>query len=638
MSLTGATTLRTRPIDAEMSLAGVPDMVRRHSIGIVVALALAAVLVFPRWWVVASDPSEGARVPISPYGAGTIGYDESLYTPSIRQAFDGEIPVSDPYLLNHRDGTPQRNAMPHEAIGLVGRMTGDPFSALAIVTTAAAVAALLLLYAMLYRLTGSRWAAAALVPIVLMAIHVLNHAEGILPLRHPDVLAPLLKVDSERGLHAWARFPAPILVLAPFFALVLALPRGVEQGSRWWLIVSAVSLAALIYTYVYYWTAVGLAMIAWLAVLMLRGERAEAKRLVLVGVGALLLALPELTVLASSIMSLPADARDRVGLESPGIDTSMAITIGQRLLVGLPFLIAMSYTRTRNIFYAALFIAPLLLVALQGVVPQQWHYHTQVWGVFALPALVVGGRALWHRITTAETARPAALALAIIGALAFAYVVALQGRAISKTDGAFAVSQAEESAFSWIKANVGEEETVVSPSITTNLLLASLTSSSQYLAEGGFSIAEDEELIDRMLRVQAAYGYEEQAVFSRLDVHGEFDGFPVHDATGSDDDMERELEDYLAFFTFSFQVSDQDAFRERADSWRPIYRDLLGTSSVLDPRAADYLYCGHRERYFDAGSTPRGTYVAPAFESGDVAIYRLVDAGTPGATEFKGCG
>jgi hypothetical protein len=123
-----------------------------------------------------------------------------------------------------------------------------------------------------------------------------------------------------------------------------------------------------------------------------------------------------------------------------------------------------------------------------------------------------------------------------------------------------------------------------------------------------------------------------------LDVHGEYDGFPVHDATGTDEEMERALEDHLAFFTFSFQVSDQDAFRDRAESWRPMYRDLVKTRGVLKSYPADYVYCGHRERYFDSEIVAPGTLVQPAFESGDVVIYRLVDANTAGATEFAGCG
>jgi hypothetical protein len=216
-------------------------------------------------------------------------------------------------------------------------------------------------------------------------------------------------------------------------------------------------------------------------------------------------------------------------------------------------------------------------------------------------------------------------------------VVVLQGRAIVETDAAFAISNDEDGMFSWIRANIEDDETIVSPSITTNLLLASLTPASQYLSEGGFSMAEDEELIDRILRAQAAYGYTEDEAFSRLDVHGEFDGFPVNDATGSTAEKEEELEDYLAFFTFSFEITDQNAFQNRADSWRTRYRGLLLQDDVLGPYPADYLYCGHRERFYVTQPPAPGTYVRLAYQSGDVMLFQIVDQSVAGATEFAGC-
>lgn len=639
MSLRGTSTTITGAAAApQPAIAEGVALARRHAAGIAIAVLFAAFLVAPRFWVLATEPDEGVRVPVSPYGARAIGYDEPLYTASIQQAADGIVPVADPYLVNHENTPPQRSAFPHIAIGLLSRVTGGVFPALGIATALAAVGALLLLYAMAYQITGSRWVAVATVPVVLVGIQVLNAAGGFLPLRHADVLEPILRADPERQAHPWARYAAPILGLAPIFALVIALPKAVETGGRGWMAAAVGSLALLIYTYAYYWTAVGLALVAVLALLLLRREREQALRLVTVGVLALLIALPEIVVLGWSALELPDEARDRLGVGELGIQAGDRMRILQRLVVGLPFLAVLDYRRMRDVFFAGLFLSPLVLTPITGVIPQVWHYHTQVWGIFAIPAVLAGGAALASRVRMPSLARPALAATGIVAVASGLYLVVLHARFISDTDAAFAISRDEDAAFDWLRDHASSSDTVVSPSVSTNLYLASLTSSAQYLAEGGFSTATDEELLERLLRAQAAYGYSEDEAFSRLDISGEFAGFPVNDPTLSTEELERDLENYLAFFSFSFEIEAQAEFTARVESWRPRYRELLASDGVLAAYPAEYLYCGPRERYFGAVDPAPGTYVVPAFESGDVVVYEIVDAATDRAVEFEGCG
>jgi hypothetical protein len=522
---------------------------------------------------------------------------------------------------------------------MAGRVTGGPFAALAIATTLAAVAALVLLYALMVAVTGSRFAAAVLMPLVLLAVHVLNFADGILPLRHAEVLGALLRIDPEDQVHAWTRFPAPILVLAPFFGAVLALPKVIESRLRGWPIAAAVAIALLFYTYLFYWTALGVALAGWLAALVLRRDREEARRLIGVGAVALIIALPELIIVGWAGLSLPADARDRVGLQPLGIDTSLAATIGQRLIVGAPFLIAlMRRGERRDLLYVALFLAPLVLAPVQGVVPQQWHYHTQVWAVFAIPAFVAGGAAIVQAIRWPQTGRIAQAGVAAVAIAAGVYVVALQVRAVESTEDGFVLSHAEDAAFEWMRDHLDADDTVVSPSVTTSLLLASLTPASQYLADGGFTYANDAELSERMLRVQSAYGYSEEDVLRRVRLDEEFEGFPLNDPDPGIAEQERMLEDHLAFFMFSFEILDREEFGARTEaSWLPRYRELLTIGDPLNAYPAEYLYCGHRERFYAASEPAEGTFVRVAFAEGDVTLYERVDAGSAGAMEFGGC-
>ena len=638
MSITGTGAAARIPLNADAAIAGVPELVRHHAAGILIALTLAAVLVSPRWFMLAVEPDEGARVAISPYGAGTIGYDESLYAASLREAYDGLLPVSDPNLVNHRDDVPQRSAFPHETIGLLGRLVGGIFPSLAVVTTVAAAVALLLFYVMLYRITGSTWIAAGLVPVFLFATEVLNHAEGILPLRHAHIYTPLLQVDPEREVHVWSRFPAPIFVLAPFFVGVMAFTRGAESGDRRWMAAATVAFAFMIYTYAYYWTAFGLALALWTAVLLFLRDWTQVKRIAVMAGCAALLALPEFIVLVQSVDSLPQDARDRVGLGDPGVDLSLGVAMLQRIAIGLPFVAAALLLRPQQVFFVTLFFAPLILGSITGVVPQPWHYHTQVWGVFSIPIAAWGVHLMQRSGFVQEHVRVFAGALAVVAVVSLAYVIATQTRAIVSTNEAFAVADDEHAALNWISDNVESDETVVSPSITTNVLLASLTSASQYMGEGGFSTTTDDELMDRLLRAQAAYGYPEDAAFGRLNVYDEFEGYPVNNQGGSKAHQERALEQYLGFYTFSFEVSDKATFTERMNAERPRYAALRRTDDVLAPYPANYLYCGHRERYFPAEGVAPGTWVRVAHQSGEYMVYEIVAAEAPGAFEFTGCG
>lgn len=621
----------------ERDVSNLAAFVRAHVLTAAIVLAFALGLMAPRWWVLGTDPPEGVRVAMSPFGASRIGFDESLYTSSIRQVMDGDFPVRDPYLEDRQDSPAQPSTVWHSAIGFLARATGDVFSSLAIVTTIAAVAGIGLLYLLLFQITGSRWAALALIPIIMMAIHVFNQADNIFALRRWYILKPIITIDPQREWHAWLRYPAPIMVLAPFFAAVIAFPRAIESGSRAWIAAAAGAFAILIYSYLFYWTAMLLAVGAWGAWMAFDRDWASLRRLALVSLFAALLALPEFSLLARGTFDLPADTRDRLGLDGPGVDLTVFRALAQRVLVGLPFVAILALRGSRRErFYIALLVAPIVLAGVTGVVPQPWHYVTQVWGVFAIPAIVAGAVA-FVRMVPGNFRRAGSLAFAALAVVAIAHFAIFQARAIRHTDASFAVTADEHAALSWIDDHVTSAETVASPSITTNLYLASLTPADEYIAEGGFSKATDAELIDRMLRVQAAFGYSEDDVFSRLDVTDDSGGFPVNDNVGTPAQLERKLERFLAFYTLSFEITDQSAFDARVETWRPTYRSLTADHDVLAPYAADYLYCGQRERIYGGGTASPGTMVMIAFEEGDVTIYRRVEAGSPGARSFTGC-
>lgn len=614
------------PVDAWGLLA-------RHAAGIALVIALGALLVAPRWWMLATDPSEGVRIPITVSGGSDLSSDEALQFTTIRDAYDGELPVRSPHLANHADDALQAGAGWQEFIGLAGHLFGGPFESLAVVTTLMALAAFATLYLLTYHVTSSRLAAVAALPLAVLFAQVFFHLDGYATREQWRYLEPLLTLDPEREFLAWTRFLAPVLVLATFFALALALPRAAKTGDLRWGALASVSLALLIYSYVYYWTAAALAIAMWTAWLLYRRDLDGVRRTVAIGAVAVLLALPEIAIVLMKAGSATEDIQARVGQGDPGIILGEGTEIALRLIIGLPFLYALRKRAFDGGLYIAMFLAPLILTAIDGAMPQPWHYRSQVWTTFAIPAFVAGGGEL-YRLLGDERSQLARRVVGGLAALAFVYVVALQVRAIVIVDDTYAISADEYAAITWIEDNVNRGETVASPSIITTLLMDNLTPASGYIIGGYNPVADDDELIDRYLRIQRAYGYSADTTFDRLDPAR---GFPF-DADVPESQLDRELEQHVAFYTFYWEVTTPERLDERMPAWRERFENLAREEDVLSAYPVEYLYCGPRERFWPAETPAAGTFVVPAFERETVIVYRVVSEGDPGAEVFKGCG
>jgi hypothetical protein len=192
----------------------------------------------------------------------------------------------------------------------------------------------------------------------------------------------------------------------------------------------------------------------------------------------------------------------------------------------------------------------------------------------------------------------------------------------------------ERAAFDWIETHVRDDQTVVSPSVNTNMLLPAMTPAGRYLQDGFFTRVSDDEIIDRFLRAQAAFGYSEEDVFKRLDPEN---GYPTTDKAVPQDELERHFEDSAAYFSFNWEITHPERIAERLPEWRQRYEALLQENDVLAAYPADYLFCGHRERYWPATHPAPGTYVTVAFQRGDAIVYALAKESDPGARPFTGC-
>ena len=602
---------------------------RRHAAGIGMAIVLAGMLVGPRWWLLLSSPPSGVRIGLSPWGADHQGADETVYGMIVGRAFNGELPVREPGLAA-RGGLPHAEQLWEQAAGQFGRLTGDAFSAEALITTLATLAFMLLLYVIALDATGSRRVSALVLPITLVVIQAFNQADGFFNLRHAAVLKPILLADPGREFHVWSRFVPPVMLLPLLFGAALALPRAVDSGRRNWIALAALLVALQLYSYIFYFASTAVALAAWGAWMLIRRDRVGLRRLTTIGIIAAGLALPELINLAQLSASISGDVSLRLGQDSHiGIDGTVVRQVLTRAIVAVPLVWALGLSRRRDALYAALFLAPLPLAATRGVVPQQWHFLTQVWGSFSIPLVLAAGAALVERVRPGRM-RGWTLALATVAAVCLAYVGVLQARGASSVNAAYAQSDDEHAAFDWIRGHLGRDDSVVSSSITTNQLLVALTPASVYLPDGFLTRASDDELVDRYLRVSAAYGYDEQAVFARLDPFiGGFDHKPPY---------ETRQEQFMGYYLMNWEVNfAQGGIADRLPAWRADFKRIEAEPDVLAGYAAQYLYCGPRERLWPAPSPASGTFVRVAFTQGDVTLYRLMAADDTGAQPFTGC-
>ncbi len=612
---------------------GVLALARRHWPGIALILLLTAAVAGPRWWLLSTSPPEGQRIQVAPWAASDMGYDLALFSPYIRDAFDGDTTLHAAFNLGDRDLSTPPGSLWLAAIGAVGRITGDPFSGLALVTTLTAAAALLLLYVLALALTGSRLAAAAALPLAALFVGVIVQAGGILPLRHGHVLRAVLSADGGRELHAWFRFLPPSVPLPVFLACALAVPRAAETGRPAWMIAATLALALLIYTYLFYWSAMAVALLLWCAWLWYRRDFTMLRRVLIIGVAASLVASPEIAGRVKDAFTLPADAAHRFGRGARGIDTGQLSGVLQRFAISVPFLWALLRGPERNRLYALLLVVPLGLDLTTGLVPQPEHYVTQVWHVFALPALIAGSAELWS-MAPGMWRRPAAVAIGALAAAGVVYVAAMQVHATKHTQAQYSMPADDAAAFDWMDAHLHGDDVVVSPSVNTNMLLVALTPASRYIDDGFFSRLSDDEIIDRFLRAQAAFGYSADDVFARLDPAN---GYPTSDQGIAGADLERHFEESSAYFLFNWEITHPDLIADRLPAWRQRYASLLAQRDVLSAHNAGYLFCGHRERFWAAAAPTPGTYVRLSFRQGDAAIYQIVDASAQGAQEFEGC-
>lgn len=627
----------------------VPAIVRRHGLGIAAAILLALALVGPRWWLLATSPAQGDRVQISPWGAGPFAYDQSLYMPNIRDAYDGQLPVTQPYGGGEVDTPAQTGSFWLQAIGSLGEVTGGIFSAFALVTTLMAILAFIALYALGISVTGSRLASLAFIAVALFFTYIMTVTGGLIALRRWSILEPIVDIDPRLTFHPWIRFIAPIIPLPALFAALIAVPRALDTGRRSWIIAAAATCALLVYAYLFYWIAFGLALAAWAAWLLYQRDINAVRRLLVIGALAAVMALPELVGLTHTTLTSSDDIRDRLGTGvSASFDRVSISVLVQRFAIGIPFMLACMRGPQRNRLFIAMYIVPLILArATVGLLPQPAHFIDYVWPTFALPLFLGGGTEMYRTLNT-DWQRRVLVGMGLTALACAGWFGAFQVRAEREVDAAFAMPSDEYAAFSWLDRHATTGDVVASPSISTNLYLAAMTPAQRYVLEAFVAAPSDDQIIERYLRVSAAFGYSEADTFARIDPYDTCR--PQHDVPCEDaasnfpfryvlplNEREADLEWSMAYYLLNWEIVQPSRITDRIPAWRDEFARIAAEPDPLAGHPATYLYCGPRERLWPASHPATAIFATVAFQQGEATIYRLAAQSDAGAVPFHGC-
>ncbi len=181
------------------------------------------------------------------------------------------------------------------------------------------------------------------------------------------------------------------------------------------------------------------------------------------------------------------------------------------------------------------------------------------------------------------------------------------------------------------------------------MYIAALTPASKYIRDGFIADPSDDEIVDRYLRTQIAYGFGEETTFARIDpiYHCQqpddyrcatpSSNFPFKDISPDLRERESALETNMAYYLLNWEITHPETIDSRIPAWRERFRTLQSQPDALAAYRANYLYCGPRERLWPVERAASGINVTIAYQRGDVTLYRLSAASDADARPFTGC-
>lgn len=580
--------------------------------GVVAALFLLPHLLTPHLL-----PRGTAYDPLPVVGADLATFEESMNAAgALHEVVEGRWLVRDPSLGEHKDGPVFAGPLTWLVGGLAAKAVGIP--GLFVLGDALLPALTFLLAALLVR----RWTGSTALAVLAAVGVTLGHAfvqqfppvaEGI------RSYAQLFRISgAEQVPLDLARFPFPQLSLPAFLGAWLAVDGALAKPTHGRVLLAG-ALAGIQLSLYFYNGVVTLAALASLATLRrIARDPTGAYAAARVFGYALLLAVPSLLA-SAELRQLPdaAGVLRRVGLEVgrvPELARSLVVSA-----VAIAVALAAGWRSRRAAAVLAVLLGGLAAMNAQlitGFSLQRWHFFARILNPWFPVALAVAAAALAERWP--QRSRRGSVVVATVLALgAIGWAAAYQVVFARSTAAVHIMSPADAALVSWLNANAPRDAVVGTPSFATVALLPSRTSLNTYVPFGGMTLASNEELTDRYLRLAKLLSLGEGFVRDTFAFHPERSAAEKAACTGERCALDWSLKDrnateqllhftYLrlrtGLTTFEHEIRMPEVEVERlVQRFRALPDD---PAALPGPYRLDYVVIGKRERALGARPLP----------------------------------
>jgi len=479
--------------------------------------------------------------------------DEIAWSARAREAYDGHPSLGNAYFREGKSDPYVIQPLGAAIIGTAGRILGlNINNALLLSRILLSFLVFLLVYSFIYLFSQKKLIALSISSFLILANSFFSKSA---------ILKLLAGLSPTVNFVNYTRPVNPLMTHFFFFGFLLFFWLFYEKKRRKFGILSAVFLGLSFYDYFYTWTFLFSFLGVLCLIFILRKNWPDFKRVILVALGAVLIAVPYFYNLYR-ITTFPTydEVRQRVGLIE---NQTLVVGTMAPILLGIFLLFFRRQWKERYYFGLALLIAPLVVLNQQlitGLVMQSGHYHWYFHMPLAIIFLLI---MLFDRIPFKKT-----LAILII-------IVSLgAGVFIQKSSYAAHREQILEwqrygSVMDWLSKNAEKDEVVFSDSKAAFMIVIYTPLNVFYHSNaGGCLSTTHERLLDALFLYYRLSGVginDAEKVFAedRGYISEKLYGTYFRDSTGEDQYLP---EDLLAEFTKKYQeslnVSNSDFFGE----------------------------------------------------------------------------
>ena len=563
--------------------------------------------------------------PLVVTGVTALTYDEATcYAPSSRAALDGDLLTGDPEGYEHEDDPPRLGRGPLASwVGAVlGRLAGGSVPDGYELSRWFLPALCFFLTALACRQLGaSAWVAVSASLLAIVAHDQLNLPLKLLISPHSVNLADHLHLFSSQRPIEYMRFPHPSLSWIFCIGALMALRALITSGKPLYIPLFAILLAALYYSYVFFWTFVVVVAILYGLWSGVTG-RGRAALYVLLG------------LVIGSLLGAPVIAQ-ALSPESYGFEAvnsrlawgGAGITLAKQkfeIVLWLIFLIIYPKRRPEFPYLLAVAIAPYACVfgaKAVGQSLQDWHWIGRCWYIWMclcfplalwaisetpyshpLLARMAGGL---HRSLTGIAVALSVLVLAYGFNDHIRYALELADR--------YTLTRGQDAAFHWLNAHADADDVVMSASSETLALLPIYSHCNIYRPYALMTPADDEEQAKRFFITSALLKIKPAAIDRMLQ--------PDDWLSGRTDGMEWWGIEWMYHTEAGVRglppkmIPTFNVLRHQMPTWDPL--------EIVDFYRVDYVWFGPFERQVSALDPEKTPWLTRVFNCDDVALYAV---------------